>query len=214
MRPLRAESARRGLVERVGIERRRGWGVAAESEFSGWILCETDLNYKVVLVSLSLHDFRGKGHAVKKHSYGEGIRDEYIVCLECDKTLQLLSHRHLALHGLTPSTYRQKWGIASHIPLTSHHLAQRRCRLVSRLEKYERTWSGSNAHPQDLNAAAEAEMGDFFHELAEALTVIQGQVHLAQKSLSSYMRPQEYLEAIQHTVTRIGQRMQGDSPMS
>ncbi len=40
---------------------------------------------------------------------------------------------------------------------------------------------------------------------------IQGQVHLAQKSLSSYMVPQEYLEAIQHTVMRIGQRMQGGS---
>ncbi len=55
------------------------------------------------------------------------------------------------------------------------------------------------------------EMDDFFHELAEALTIIQGQVHLAQKSLSSYMLPREYLEAIEHTVRRIGQRMQGDS---
>lgn len=101
---------------------------------------------------------------------------------------------------MTPDIYRQKWGISPHIPLTSHRLAQRRYQLANQLERYE---------PGMLSE--EDEMGDFFHELAEALTVIQGQVHLAQKSLSSYMRPQEYLDAIQHTVMRIGQRMQGES---
>ncbi|ETX00954.1 MAG: hypothetical protein ETSY1_09350 [Candidatus Entotheonella factor] len=132
--------------------------------------------------------------------YGGGIRDDYITCLECGKALQLLSNRHLALHGLTPNTYRQKWGISPHILLTSHRLAQRRCQLANSLEKHELTLPGDDAN-----------MDDFFHELAEALTIIQGQVHLAQKSLSSYMVPQEYLEAIQHTVMRIGQRMQGGS---
>lgn len=126
-----------------------------------------------------------------------GIRDDHIICLECGKALQLLSNRHLELHGLTPDIYRQKWGISPHIPLTSHRLAHRRYQLANHLERYDQNMFGE-----------EDEMGDFFHELAEALTVIQGQVHLAQKSLSSYMRPREYLDAIQHTVMRrIGQRM-------
>ncbi len=150
-----------------------------------------------------------------KNSYGGGIRDDHIVCLECDKILQLLSNRHLALHGLTPATYRQKWGISPHIPLTSHRLAQRRYQLANNfnLEKHEQTRPDEGAYQKGFAHLEEAE-DDFLHELAEALTVIQGQVHLAQTSLSSYMRPQEYLEAIQHTVMRIGQRMQGDSPAS
>ncbi len=135
-----------------------------------------------------------------KNLYGGGIREDHIICLECGKTLQLLSNRHLALHGLTPGIYRQKWGISPHIPLTSHRLAQRRYQLAHHLERYEPMMPG------DDDA-----MNDFFHELAEALTVIQGQVHLAQKSLSSYMRPREYLEAIQDTVMRLGERLQDDS---
>jgi hypothetical protein len=130
--------------------------------------------------------------------YGGGIRDDHIICLECGKALQLLSNRHLALHGLTPSSYRQKWSISPHIPLTSHRLAQRRYQLAHSLEQCEQTI------PSD-----DDEMDDFFHELAEVLTILQGQVHLAQKSLSSYTLSREYLEAIQHTVMRIGQRMSG-----
>ncbi len=121
------------------------------------------------------------------------------MCLECDKALQLLSNRHLALHGLTPETYRQKWGLTPDIPLTSNHLAKRRHQLASRIEQ----------HDLKLDAT-EAEM-DFLHELAEALTVIHGQIHLAQKYLSSQVVPQEYLEAIQHTVMRIGKRLQEDT---
>ena len=137
---------------------------------------------------------------METHAYGGGIRDDYIICLECGKALQLLSNRHLSGHRLTPAGYRQKWGISPHIPLTSHHLARRRYELASQLERAEQTTVGLHH-----------EMGDFFHELAEALTMIQGQVHLAQKSLSSYMTSREYLEAIQHTVIRIGQRMQDSS---
>ncbi len=130
------------------------------------------------------------------------IRSDHIICLECDKALQLLSNRHLALHGLAPDSYRQKWGLSPDIPLTSRRLAQRRQQLASSIDKHDLTLD-----------APEAEI-DFFHELAEALTVIHGQVHLAQKSLSSHTVSQEYLEAIQHTVMRIGQRMQGDMPSS
>lgn len=84
----------------------------------------------------------------------------------------------------------------------SRRLVERRQQLANSFDQHDLTLE-----------ATEAEM-DFFHELAEALTVIHGQVHLAQKSLSSHTVSQEYLEAIQHTVMRIGQRMQGDLPAS
>ena len=146
-------------------------------------------------------DARGhtkRGKTVGESLYGGGIRDDHIICLECGKALQLLSNRHLALHGLTASSYRQKWSISPHTPLTSYRLAQRRYQLAHSLEQCEQTI------PSD-----DDEMEDFFHELAEVLTILQGQVHLAQKSLSSYTLSPEYLEAMQHTVMRIGQRMSG-----
>ncbi len=140
-----------------------------------------------------------KGETVGKNLYGgDKRRSYYLSRMWQGPTIAVESH--LELHGLTPDIYRQKWGISPHIPLTSHRLAQRCYQLANHLERYDQNMFGE-----------EDEMGDFFHELAEALTVIQGQVHLAQKSLSSYMRPREYLDAIQHTVMRIGQRMQDDS---
>jgi hypothetical protein len=95
----------------------------------------------------------------------------------------------------------------------SQRIAQHRYELAKRLKRNQQTRHGENAYQHSLALLSTgAEMDDFFHELAEALTFIQGQVYLAQKYLSSYMRPQEYLEAIQHTVMRMGQRMQGDLP--
>jgi hypothetical protein len=63
----------------------------------------------------------------------------------------------------------------------SHHLAQRRYQLAPSSEQCEQTIPSEDD-----------EMDDFFHELAEVLTMLQGQVHLAQKSLSSYTLSREY----------------------
>lgn len=127
--------------------------------------------------------FSRKGETLGEDSYREhrglaSIRSDHIICLECDKALQLLSNRHLAMHGLTPDAYRQKWCLSPDTSLTSKRLAQRRQQLAHSIGQCELALD-----------ATEAEM-DFFHELAEALTVIYGQVHLAQKCLSSYTVPQ------------------------
>jgi len=54
------------------------------------------------------------------------IQQEKVICLECGKALQLLSHRHLAAHGLTPTTYKRKHGMCLTQSLCTYELARRR----------------------------------------------------------------------------------------
>ncbi len=63
----------------------------------------------------------------------DSIQQERVVCLECGKALRLLSHRHLATHGLTPRTYKCKYGIQLTQALCTHELARRREALAQSL---------------------------------------------------------------------------------
>ena len=60
----------------------------------------------------------------------QSIQDNHITCLECNKLLQLLSHRHLACHHLTPQTYKRKHGIPQTKALSSRSLNLRRQQLA------------------------------------------------------------------------------------
>ncbi len=61
------------------------------------------------------------------------IQHHQVFCLECGKAFQLLSTRHLALHGLNHRTYKEKY----HIPLTqslsARTLSARRRKLAKEL---------------------------------------------------------------------------------
>ena len=61
------------------------------------------------------------------------IQPHQILCLECGKALQLLSHRHLALHGLTPETYQHKYDLPPELMLCASTLAERRRHLAQKL---------------------------------------------------------------------------------
>lgn len=61
------------------------------------------------------------------------IQQEKVICLECGKSLQLLSHRHLAAHGLTPRTYKRKYGLRLTQSLCTYELARRREALAQSL---------------------------------------------------------------------------------
>lgn len=60
----------------------------------------------------------------------ETLQHSQVICLECGKALRLLSSRHLILHGLTATTYKQKWGIPLGRPLSARSLTQRRGRTA------------------------------------------------------------------------------------
>lgn len=78
-----------------------------------------------------------KGHIDGKGRVGQvvnsSIQQEKVICLECGKSLQLLSHRHLATHGLTPWTYKRKHGLRLTQPLCTYELARRREALAQNL---------------------------------------------------------------------------------
>ena len=62
------------------------------------------------------------------------IQRNHVVCLECGKAFTLLSNRHLALHGLTPRTYKQKHGLRMTQPLSAQTLSARRRKMARELK--------------------------------------------------------------------------------
>ena len=60
------------------------------------------------------------------------IQPHQVICLECGKALQLLSHRHLVLHGLTAETYKHKYDLPQGLMLCASTLAERRRQLAQK----------------------------------------------------------------------------------
>ena len=65
--------------------------------------------------------------ALRQHPL-ETLQRSQVICLECGKAHRLLSSRHLNLHGLTATAYKQKWGIPLGRSLSARALTQRRRR--------------------------------------------------------------------------------------
>lgn len=61
------------------------------------------------------------------------IQHNQVVCLECGKAFQLLSTRHLALHGLNHRTYKEKYHIPMTQSLSARTLSARRRKLAKEL---------------------------------------------------------------------------------
>lgn len=65
-------------------------------------------------------------------------KDNTIVCLECLKSFKMLTHKHLATHGLTPAEYRSKWGYAKDAPLVCKSLRRRRRKKMKDIKLWEK----------------------------------------------------------------------------
>ncbi|RMD63778.1 hypothetical protein D6833_05285 [Candidatus Parcubacteria bacterium] len=65
------------------------------------------------------------------------IQPHRVICMECGRAFTLLSNRHLALHGLTPRAYKQKYGIRLTQALSAQTLTARRRRLAKELRMGE-----------------------------------------------------------------------------
>jgi predicted transcriptional regulator len=92
----------------------------------------TESLYKIFQTLKAMQQF-GEGaatDAAASKNPQSSIQHEQVVCLECGYTFQLLSNRHLALHGLTPREYKQKHGIRMAQPLSARALSDRRRKLA------------------------------------------------------------------------------------
>lgn len=65
-------------------------------------------------------------------------KDNSITCLECLKPFKMLTHKHMATHGMTPAEYRAKWGYAKDAPLVCKSLQRRRRKKMKDIKLWEK----------------------------------------------------------------------------
>lgn len=63
-------------------------------------------------------------------SWQDSIQRSKVVCLECGKPFRQLPGKHLALHGLDPRAYKQKYGIPLRQSLSARSLSAKRRRIA------------------------------------------------------------------------------------
>lgn len=97
---------------------------------------------------------RSRSEAMKKHqiwakksgvpSHGpdidarDAIQDDYIICMECGKKLQVISVAHLRKHGLSKDDYCDKWGYPRGTRLVSNkQREQAKANSAKRMAKEE-----------------------------------------------------------------------------
>ncbi len=68
----------------------------------------------------------------------KAIKEKSIVCLECGKSFKIITRRHLALHGLDPAAYREKWGMKKDMPLVCKALQRERRKKMKDMKLWER----------------------------------------------------------------------------
>jgi predicted transcriptional regulator len=68
----------------------------------------------------------------------KAIRERSIICLESGKSFKILTKKHLAKFGLTPESYREKWGYAKNLPLVCKELQRERRKKMKEMKLWEK----------------------------------------------------------------------------
>jgi predicted transcriptional regulator len=66
-------------------------------------------------------------------SIKKSITPDYLVCLEDGKKLKMLKRHLKTAYDLTPSQYRERWGLAADYPMVSPNYAKRRSNLAKEI---------------------------------------------------------------------------------
>ena len=66
------------------------------------------------------------------------IREKSVICCECGKSFKVLTKRHLAIHGLTPEQYREKYGYKKGTSLVAKSLARSRRKTMQDMKLWEK----------------------------------------------------------------------------
>lgn len=83
----------------------------------------------------------GEGQDTLQHERAAADRlpkENSLLCLECLKPFKMLTHKHMATHGLTPAEYRAKWGYAKDAPLVCKSLQRRRRKKMKDIKLWEK----------------------------------------------------------------------------
>lgn len=68
----------------------------------------------------------------------KAIKEKSISCCECGKSFKILTKKHLATHGFTPETYREKCGYKKGTPLVCKSLQRERRKKMCDMKLWER----------------------------------------------------------------------------
>lgn len=77
-----------------------------------------------------IHSYRQTGPLVPAVPIEESIANDYIVCLEDGKKLQML-RRHLStVYNMTPEQYKERWGLSPDYPIVAPSYAKKRSEIA------------------------------------------------------------------------------------
>ena len=57
----------------------------------------------------------------------------HLVCIDCGKSFKILKRHLSADHGMSPTAYRQKWGLPASYPMVAANYAAMRSKLAKRI---------------------------------------------------------------------------------
>ena len=81
----------------------------------------------------------------------KSVTPEYLVCLEDGKRVTLLKQHLAKHHGLTPTAYRQRWGLAKDYPMTAPAYAATRS-AFAKSQELGRKPAAAAAEPESAPA--------------------------------------------------------------
>lgn len=68
----------------------------------------------------------------------KSIKEASITCLECGRSMKVITKKHLATHGITPAEYRAKYGYKKTQALACKSLARERRKTMQKSKLWER----------------------------------------------------------------------------
>jgi len=101
-------------------------------------ICDMVRSVSVAIKKLLDNDREETTLQVERTSADRTPKDNAIVCLECMRSFKMLTHKHMATHGLTPDEYRAKWGYAKGAPLVCKSLQRLRRKKMKDIKLWEK----------------------------------------------------------------------------
>lgn len=107
------------------------------------VMAEEEITSMVRSLACSLKNLEGcpaeaEEPIVPSIAPAKSIKEKTVTCLECGKAFKIITRKHLSTHGLTPDTYREKWGIKKNTPLVCKELQRERRKKMKDMRLWEK----------------------------------------------------------------------------
>jgi len=117
----------------------------AKAQASVRVMSEDEITSFVQKLAANLRSIQDGGSScecateeVSAEEVRKSVKEKSVTCLECGQTFKILTKRHLALHGLTPAEYREKYGMKKNTPLVCKTLQRERRKKMQDMQLWEK----------------------------------------------------------------------------